>query len=415
MSSDTRTQAPIVSALPSGMRVVMRPETANEIVSVLVFFPVPGAIERTEEAGLVQFTAAMMVRGTTSRTHAELAEAIDGLGISLTCSAADDYSLASLDCTSDTLEESLALLAEVILSPSFEPEEIEKERQSTLAAIRRRDDDRLAFAVRHMMQDLYAGHSYGLPRLGHAETVAEFTRDQILTVHGELLDAPRMLAVCLGHFEPSRMESRLAELFSGITGRGGEALQVAQPGPPRPGRRTLERPGEQAVLAAGWRACGLADPAGPAVRLLNAVAGEGMNSRLFQRLREQQGLAYATGSYVHLLVQGGHIVAHIGTRPDAREQALEGLLGIFAQLRRERVPREELDRARNYVTGKYLIDHQSNHRRAFYLGHYEMTGLGLAADEDFPERLARVTADDVLAAAEQFLGDATVAEVLPPE
>lgn len=415
MSRDAKTDPVVTASLSSGTRLVMRPETTNEIIAVLVFLPVPGAIERPDEAGLVNFTAMMLLRGTTSRTHAELAEAIDSLGVSLTCRAADDYSMASLECTRDTLDESLALLAEVIQRPSFEPEEIEKKRQSTIAAIRRRDDDRLAYAIRHLMQDVYPGHSYGLPRLGHSETVAEFTRDQMLTVHRELLDAPRTLVVCVGHFDPLLMEARLEELFSGLPTRDGEALRVAPPGVAQPGRRTLERPGEQAVLAVGWQTCGLLDPSSPAVRLLNAVVGEGMNSRLFRRLREEQGLAYATGSYSSLLMHGGHIVGHIGTRPEAREQALNGLMDIFAGLRRDRVPLEELDRARNYVTGKYLIDHQSNLRRAFYLGHYEMTGLGLVADEDFPERLARVTPDDVLAAAERFIGEASVVEVIPPE
>jgi zinc protease len=403
-----------VTVLPSGMRLVMQPCTSNEIISVQVFLPLPGAVERAEEAGLVDFTGRMLLRGTTSRTHAELSEAIDSLGMSLTCSAGDDYTTADLDCTTDTLDEALGLLAEVVQRPSFEPEEIEKERLSTIAAIRRRDDDRMGFTIRRLLEDLYAGHSYGLPRLGYAETVAEFTREQMVSVHGELLDASRTLVVCVGNFDPRQMEGRLGELFAGLPSRGGDELSVGQPEPARAARRTIERAGEQAAIAVGWRACALADPVYPAVRLLSAVAGEGMNSRLFQRLREDQGLAYATGSSVTGLLRGGHLVGHIGTRPEAREQALEGMLSIFAELRRQGVPQEELDRARNYVTGKFLIDHQTNHRRAFYLGHFEMLGLGLAADEDYPARLARVTPDDVLAAAEQLLGEPTVTELIPP-
>ena len=114
------------------------------VVSVILFFPLPGAIERENEAGLVGFTLRLLLRGTLRRTEARLAEAIEALGSSIEFDADDEYCRVSLDCTADTLAESLDLLAEVLNEPAFEPEELEKERQSTQASIRRRDDSRTA-------------------------------------------------------------------------------------------------------------------------------------------------------------------------------------------------------------------------------------------------------------------------------
>lgn len=401
-----------IETLPGGMRVIMRPSSVNSIVSIALFMPLPGAIVAPAEAGLVRFLHKMLLRGTTTRSAAELNEAIEALGTSISSSDTDDYSQASMVCTSDTLAESVELLADVVLNPSFEPEEIEKERQVTLAAIRRDDDDRFSLTLRRFARELYGGHGYGLPARGLPETVREFRRDQLVELHQAAVDPSTMLAVCVGDFDPDAARELLMAHFP-PRGTAGEPFHVVPPAPVPPARVRFSRDSEQAFLAMGFRACAAGADDAPAVRVLNGVLGEGMSSRFFTRLRDEQGLAYATGCALTTHLHAGHMVGYIGTKPATLDTAREGMAELFAAIRREPVTAEELERTRNYIIGKFLIDHQTNLRRAFYLGHYETMGLGMERDERLPVLIGAVTAEQVLEAANRYLHEPTVVELLP--
>lgn len=403
---------PTIETLDNGMSAVFLPSDANNIVGLTCFIPLPGAIETLPEAGLVSFTHRMLLRGTRTRGNAELAEAIESLGTSLSSEGSDDFSVAHVVCTNDTFTESVRLLADVLQHPAFEPEEIEKERQSTIAAIRRSDDEKFSFTYRHFLRTLYDGHSYGLPRLGYVESVSEFKREQLLQLHTEFFDPARFLVVCVGNFSPEEARELLVSSFRPATAPS-EPFSVAVPPRTPPGRQRLSRDCEQAFLTMGCQTCSILSPDFPAVRLLNAVLGEGMSSRLFVHLRDEKGLAYATGSLVSAEQKGGHLVGYIGTKPESLDMAREGMLAEFEQIKRELVGSEEFERARNYVIGKFLIDHQTNYKRAYYLGYYQTIGLGMAMDEEYPKRLGAVTTQQVLEAANKYLTEPTIVELMP--
>lgn len=415
LESASAARTPSIEQLPGGMRVLLAPSAVNDIVAVVSFMPLPGAIERPHEAGLVTFMHRMLRRGTTSKTNVELAEAIDSLGIELASEASDDFSHAHLICTKDTFREGLALMAEVLQHPSFEPEEVEKERQSILAAIRRQEDDKLSATLKRFMRELYGDHGYGLPHLGLRETVGEFTREQLVHVHEEFVNPARFLTVIMGNFDPAEARDLLTELFQPAPGAESSPFVIPPPPERPPSRVRLSRDCEQAYLVLGMRACPLGAPDWPAVRVLNTVLGEGMSSRLFVRLRDEQGLAYATGSAYGPLGRAGHLFGYIGTKPESLDTAREGMLEQFELLKSELVPREELQRSKNYLVGKFLIDHQTNYRRAFYLGFYETMGLGITMDENYPKLIQSVTAEQVREAANRYLHDPTIVELVPEE
>jgi predicted Zn-dependent peptidase len=401
------------------MRALVLPSDFNSIVAVALFSPFPGAIEQPSEAGLVSFTHRMLMRGTRRRTNAELAEAIEALGTTLATESSDDYSFAHMVSTADSFAESIALLAEVIQQPAFEPEEIEKERQSTLAAIRRSEDDKLTTTLRAYLRELYGDHGYGLPSLGYAATVGEFTREQLLNVHDEFADPAALSAVIVGNVTPGQAERLLEQHFTTRTGDS-----TADPATPRDytvadplyriGCTTrLTRECEQAYLVLGYPACPVGHADFPAVRVLNAVLGDGMSSRLFTTLRDEQGLAYATGSSFTAHKRGGHLFGYIGTKPQSLDTAREGMLQQFDIIKRDLVPDDELERSKNYLVGKFLIDHQTNYKRAFYLGHFDAMGLGIERDTTYPDIIRAVTAQQVREAANKYLTTPTVAELVP--
>ncbi|MCX7964829.1 MAG: insulinase family protein [Candidatus Sumerlaea chitinivorans] len=396
--------------LTCGARVLLVPSQANQIVALCAFLPIPGAIERADEAGLVGITLRMLLRGTKRRTADELAFAIESLGTSISFEVFQDFSLGSMVCTDDALEPSLNIFFEVLQEPSFEPAEFEKERQSTLAAIREQMDDKLAVTQRAFLRALYGEHSYGFSRLGELETVKEFRAEQAVALYGNFVDPSAALYVCVGNFDPDRVRELLNAV---VIARPTAPMEGVIPEPLYVRNKTIhiDREFEQSFLIVGFPACPISSEDWVALRVLNSVLGEGMSSRLFVKLREGMGLAYATGSFVSFHVRGGHLAGYIGTKHESVELARDLMLEEFSRIREERVPEEELERAKNYVVGKNLIDHQRNARRAFYLGYWETVGRGYAMDELYPEFIRKVGTDELHRVARKYLVEPTIVSV----
>lgn len=400
-------------AIAEGVDVLLRPDPSNDIVALIVFSPMGSGIESRSDAGIVSFSSRMLMRGTKRLTNSELAELVDSLGISLAFSASEDYLHHHFVTTSDTLAESVAILAESLFQPSFEPEEIETERQVTLAAIRRSDDDLMSYALRHLYAEMYPDHGYGLPAIGLPESIGELTREQIINCHDEMTSGPFRI-VAVGNFEPDHLRNLLMREF--VQRKPAvPAERIALPGPVAapPHHVKLTRDSEQAYLIAGFTAVEPKDPDYIAARVLNAVLGEGMSSRLFQALREEKGLAYATGSSYSALKLGAQLFGYIGTKPESLDTAREGMLAEFDKIRTELVPDEELLRTKNYMIGKFLIDHQKNFRRAFYLGHFDQMGLQWEMDNLYPGLVASVTPERLRSVAERVLTTPTIVELRP--
>ncbi len=408
-----KTSNPTWETIADNVDLYAVPDSGNDIVAVIAFNPVGGAMESRADAGLLSFMGRLLQRGTKKRTNAELAETIDGLGLTLAFAATEDYSYHQMVTTADALEESIALFAETLFEPSFEPDEIEKERQSTLAAIRRSDDDLMGLTVRHLFEELYPRHGYGLPQIGVTESIGELTREQIINCHEEVCASP-FRVVAVGNFQPDHLKTLLLqELVRRKASLQGEPLLVSAPRPAHDKSAQILRDSEQAYLVAGFAAPHPTSPDYMAARLLNTVLGEGMSSRLFQALREEKGLAYATGSNFSGMKLSGTLFGYIGTKPESLDTAREGMLAEFERIRTELVPEDELLRAKNYMIGRFLIDHQRNFKRAFYLGHFDQMGLGSEMDQNFPNLVTATTAEQVQTVAEKLLKAPVIIELRP--
>jgi predicted Zn-dependent peptidase len=155
------------------------------------------------------------------------------------------------------------------------------------------------------------------------------------------------------------------------------------------------------------------DPDYAAVKVLSAVLGGGMSGRFFVELRDKQGLAYSLGAINPSRAGPAFIVGYLGTSPTTAEPAEAGMLREIERIRAEAPTAEEMARAKAYLQGTLAMDRRTNARQAWYLAFFELMGAG----HDFPERytraLAGVTAADVQAAAQRYLGRPTIVVLRP--
>ena len=402
----------IRETLPNGMRAILLPLPERGTTSVEFFSPLAGAAESAAETGLTQFMWGCMRRGTRRLDNEALTLAIESLGASLNGGADEEWSTVGLSCPPDSLDEALALTADVVQQPAFDPAEAAKERDNTLAAIKRSEDRPGSHASRILYAELYGGHPIGLPRNGLLETVPSLDAGRAAALHAAAVDPGQMLVVCAGRFDADAARATISSLFKA---RGLARPTAVQPPPPGGPGRTVDiaRPCNQAVVVAGFRGPTRLSDDFPAFRLLNAILGEGMSSRLFLRVREELNLAYAAGSSLGAGIAYGHLVASAGTSPATADAARDALLAECERIRKEPPTQEEVDRSRNFIMGRMVMARQTPKGLAGAYGRLEMLGLGWESDAAYAQALKAVTPADVTATAERHLREPLLVMLRP--
>lgn len=399
--------------LPNGVRVLIREEASAGVVAVSLQVRGGSRLETRETAGITHFLHRAMMRGTVRRTGDQVVEAAERIGGSVDASGDLDQAEVRGTALSRHWDDLLGLVAEVALRPALAPEEIERERRLILGQIQTRADDPFPLAFDTLMADLYGPHPYARPAVGRRETVASITPDALVAHHRALYRGDRLVLAVSGRIERERVRRAVERLFAQVPA-GGADHGTAPPAPVAShGRRVVQKRAQQAQIFVGFLGPAAHERDYAAVKVLAAVLGGGMSARLFTEFRDRQGLAYSLGVLNPTRAGPAPVAAYMGTAPENVEAAEPGILRELARTRVEDVTPDELARAKAYVLGGLTMDRRSNARHAWYLAFFEGLGLGW----DFPERYARaveaVTAAEVRAAADRYLGTPTTVVLVP--
>jgi zinc protease len=371
--------------------------------------------ETPGSAGITNLLTGVWMRGTETRSAADLARAVEGLAADLDGFAGRSSLGLTLEATSDKLEPGLDLLAEVLLEPGFDPEEIEHERRDILAAIDRREDRLAQLAYLLFARTLFGEHPYALPVLGNRESVEGLDEAALRAHHDRLVRAPNLVIGMAGDVDPDRAAQALSSRLSALPA---EALAL-------PGRPALTPPAErrtaflrkdraQAHLVLGFAGLAVQDRDRCALDVIaQLLAGQG--GRLFLELRDRRGLAYSVSATNIEGLDPGFFSVYIATAPEKSEDARAGILEELERLVSQPVPDDELARARRFLAGNFAIDQQRSASRAAHLALDALYGLGPDHHRRYAEEIAAVTKEDVLRVARRVLRlDAyTLATVAP--
>jgi predicted Zn-dependent peptidase len=399
--------------LPNGLVVLVREDPAVGVVAASLLVRSGSAFETADTAGVTNFLQRAMLRGTKRHSTLALAEAAEELGGAVDASGDVDYAEVRATALARHWEALLALLAEVALEPTLPAGEIEKERALLLGQLQTRADQPFPRAFDIALADLYGGHPYAWPALGRPESVARLTRAALLERYAAVYRADRMVLAVAGGVPRQRVIAVAERLFKRVPGTADAAMGPATEAAPRGERRLVEREARQAQVLVGFLAPPLTHPDYAAMRVLGAVLGGGMSSRLFVELRDRRGLAYSTGVLTTNRTGPALFLPYLGTAPANADAAVAGVLAEVDRLRRDRVDERELARSKAWLLGNLAMDRRTSARHAWYLAFFELVGGGW----DWPERYARaveaVSAADLARVAERYLARPTVIVLRP--
>jgi predicted Zn-dependent peptidase len=376
--------------LPCGLRLVT--ESMAEVRSVAVGFWVGSGSrdEPAELAGASHFLEHLLFKGTPTRGAAAIAEALDEVGGDCNAYTTKEYTAFYVRLLAEHLSLGLDILSEIMWGPALRPSDLEAERTVILDEILMHLDEPADLVVERCFGALFPDHPLGRDALGTAESVGAITVEDVRGFFERHYRPQNMVVSVAGDCDHVEVAKALDERFTG--GPGGQAPERAAPGDPVESLVVLTRPTEQAHLTLGIRSVSRFSEDRWAFSVLNHVLGGGLSSRLFQKVREQRGLAYSIGSERLAYQDAGSLCVLVGTAPEYVHEVLSIVAGELELLAGQGVTERELAVAKGNLRAEALLACEDSGARMSRIG----AGLLLHGEvRTVDEVLARIEAVDL--------------------
>ena len=390
--------------LPNGIRLLVAPRPSIPIVVVRVYIRAGSAFDPPDADGLANLTAELLTRGTAKRTGPELDQAIEFVGGGLEADAGRDGTTVSLAVLKKDLDLGLDLLAEVLLTPSFPADEMTRKVAEIVGALRRAEQSPEAVAGKALAKLLYPGHPYAHEVTGTIDSVSKLTRDQVVAFHRTRYRPDATAIAVVGDVSESEIRQALLRRL-GAWAPPAEPAPVIPMAPDSPPVRTetIHRDLTQATVYLGRPGLRQDHPDYFALVVANYILGGGSASRLYTRVREESGLAYAVYSSNGPGRYGASYVVSLQTRIEAVDEAVRLVKEEMERMRKAPVGEQELKLAKSYLIGSFPLRLDTSRKVADLLIAIEEYGLGLDYPDRFKAEIAKITAADVQRVAGRYL------------
>jgi predicted Zn-dependent peptidase len=389
------------TTLANGLVVITEPMEHVHSVSVGAWLRSGSRREPPELNGISHFIEHMLFKGTRRRTAEDIAREVDSVGGMLDAFTSKEMVCFNTRVLDEHLPKAFDVLSDMLLEPKFAGEDIDREKSVILEEIRMTQDNPEDLVHELFTQNFWNPHALGRPILGTPETVSALTRETLESWfhHGY---APNNLVItAAGHLEHARFVDLVADRFAKLSpSPDGPNDPVPHPVPHITLRKKNEL--EQVHICIGVAALPMPDRRRFAVSVLNDVLGGGMSSRLFQNVRERQGLAYAIFSELNAYKDVGTLSVYAGTSLETAPRVVQCVLEEFRRMKDGPLSAEELRRSKDHLKGATLLALEGTGQRMNSLARYHIYFNRHFTPQELIAMLESVTPEEVQQIAREF-------------
>lgn len=390
--------------LPNGLTVLIKEYHGVPLVAYRLAMLGGVRLDPPEQRGLTHFIARTISKGTAKRDAAEIAAEVENLSGSIGGFSGRDSLGIQAEFLSKHYARGFEIFTDVVLNPIFISKEVEQQRREIISDINRMKDKPDSLTVDLFRSTLFKNHPYGSRVMGEEEVIAKIKRRDLMTHYRSLLIPRNMVLSVVGDVAADEIMPRIRKIFGDIPSRSTTLKSPPKPKPPtKITEAKIVADKAQAQIVLGFMGPPLANEDRYAMDVLANILG-GQSGRLFLELRDKLHLAYSVGAANVESLDAGIFFMYMGTRPENRQAAINGLLNELELILKEPIGEEELERAREYVAGSYEIGLQTVSSQASNLALSECYGLGWEESLKYPDMIRKVTAQDVWEVAKKYLG-----------
>jgi zinc protease len=402
-----------IRKLTNGLQVVLVSQNEQPAISVRLIVKAGAAQDPKNKLGVAMLTATLLDQGAGKRTAEQIADTIDFIGGVLGTGAGSDLSFVNAIVMTDSYEVALELMSDVVQRPTFTQEEIDRQRQQALSALKVSAEDPDAVAGQVIDRLIYGFHPYGLPGNGTVESLASLTRADFVDFHRSYFVPNNALIAVVGDIDPNEAMKGLEKYFGGW--KPGPVPVMPMTEPPDATKRVIvidKKDAVQTEIRVGHIAIPRKHNDYEAIdQAVKILGGEGAN-RLQQVLRSQRQLTYGASADLDTFKMAGAVVAETDTQTSKTAEALRVVVDEFSRLQRERVLDDELDGAQDYMVGHFPLTIEVPDAIATQVLNQLFYELPVEDLPKYRERVLRVTPDEIQRVARWFIRPSQLSVVL---
>lgn len=390
----------IKQVLDNGMTVIVEPIENVRSVAVGFWVGVGSRHEAPAEAGISHFIEHLLFKGTKTRTALDISETFDSLGAELNAFTTKEFTCYYTRLLDEHLETGIKVLADMLQNSLFKPEHINFERQVVLEEIAMYEDTPDEQIHDLFTASLWPNHPLGKQVLGSKESVGAFNQETVRNYFKRFYTPANIVVAAAGHVQAENLIALINKYFSHLPTAKPETKALT---PSEPGKFSVfTKATEQTHLCYGGTTVNSRHPDRFALSVMESIIGGGMSSRLFQKVREEKGLAYAIYCYHSLYLDAGNVAIYAGTRKANFNEVLKIIRDELDLFIDKGVKEDELKRAKEQIKGQLVLGLESSRNRMTRLGKSELTHGEILSVDELIDRINAVQASDITRLAQQI-------------
>ena len=394
--------------LPNGLTVISEQMQHIRSVSIGVWIKTGSRDEDPKSNGISHFIEHMLFKGSINRSAEAIARQVDSIGGNMDAFTAKECICFNMKVVDEHLPVAMDVLSDLVLHPLFKDEDITREKGVILEEIKM-DEDSPDYLVHEIFtQSFFQDHPLGKPILGTRDTVRTFKRTSVVDFYQRCFTPENIIVCAAGNLEHKRFVDLVKKHF----GQMKPVKKGKQSSRPKTASRIMLRNKkslEQVQICLGVPSYPIAHEQRYASYLLNSLLGGGMSSRLFQNIRERQGLAYAIYSDLSPYRDTGCLCVYAGTSRESAAKVVTSVVRELYRLKSETVSAEELRRSKDQLKGSLMLSLESSTSRMSNLARQEMYFDRFFTLDELIERIELVKAEDLRGMAEEFFHTESIA------
>jgi predicted Zn-dependent peptidase len=394
--------------MPNGLTLITEEMKHIRSICIGIWVKTGSRDEDREWNGISHFVEHMVFKGTQHRSAEEIARQVDSIGGNIDAFTAKECVSFSMKVLDEHLPIALDVLSDLVLNPVFDGQDITRERGVILEEIKM-DEDNPDYLVHEIFtQNFWKDHPLGRPILGTRDTVKRFERTPVFDFYSQRFIPGNVIITAAGNLNHQRFVELVSKHF--------EKMKPASNGfhsaPPKILPKIIlknKKSLEQVQICVGVPSYPITHEKRHSSYILNTLLGGGMSSRLFQNIRERQGLAYAIYSDLNPYRDTGCLSIYAGTSRESAVKVVESVVSEFQKLKAELVSPEELQRAKDQLKGSLMLSLESSTARMSNLARQEMYFDRFYGLDELIQKIEAVTAAELQELANFFFQTENIA------
>ncbi len=401
-----------VFKLDNGITVVSSNMPEMLSAAVGVWINVGSAYEGNDELGAAHFIEHMLFRGTRTRSSREISSTIGRLGGYINAFTSREYTCYFARVEGKSLSIAIELLSDMLMNSTFSDEHIEKERDIILDELLGSEDDPDERVYDNLMHYAFDGDTFGEPIVGTREIINTITKDNLLSFMNRYYTPENIVIAVAGGYDENIVKSVIKEHFS-IWNKQKSRQCISLKAPFFHSGYVFEQQNrEQVYITIAYQAPSLMDDQKYALMILDSIVGSGSTSRLFQKIREEEGLTYSIDSHSNSYKVVGLFEIDTSLNTEVFSRFIDTLLPILESLSMGNITEEEVEDAKSEIIGSLVIHREGTEQTMMYNGEQQLFFNDILSMNQIIDNINAVSVNDVKKLSKIILGSNPVLSVV---